>query len=71
MTQTMAESLNPEEYSHLLAFGDPFYSDGKKIPSDSAHVLYTDNDSQLQCHLISTLESTTYPDMTFGYIEAH
>ena len=48
------EQLTHEEYTNYLAFGEPI------LPN-----LYTDNDSLSEW--ISTLDSTTYPGMTFGY----
>ena len=56
-SQQMIEQLSALEYSHLLSYGDPISID------DSIH---TDGDASTW---ISTLESTTYPDMTFGYID--
>ena len=56
MTQTMIEQMSAIEYSHLLAYGDPCTIDNQ---------LQTDGDASWIC----TLESTTYPDMTFGYTD--
>ena len=70
MTQTMIESMTHEEYCHLLSYGDPKRTD---------EVASTDVDQYLNDPFttdgnasawISTLESTTYPGMTFGYIDA-
>ena len=58
----MLEKLTDEEYSNLLSYGDPVHT---AIVSDQAH-MYSENDSQ-GLAWISTLASTTYPDMTFGY----
>ena len=55
MTQQKIEQLNAEEYSSLLAFGDPV----------SMNAYQFDEEDELQW--ISTLDSTTYPGMTFGY----
>lgn len=63
MTQMMIEQLTQEEYSNLLAYGDPVTN--VDIACITAH---TNNDSQ-ELDWISTLESTTFPDMTFGYQE--
>ena len=69
MTQTMIEQLDHEEYCHMLAYGDP-------ITDEVASSLLDEYDINSQSHTdgnaswISTLESTTYPDMTFGYIDA-
>lgn len=57
MTQTQIESLNHEEFTSLLAYGEPL---GKLD-----QVYYQESGLDW----ISTLESTTYPDMTFGYID--
>ena len=57
MTQTMIEQLSQHEYSHLLAYGEPCTID------DS---IQQDGDASW----ISTLESTTYPGLTFGYFDA-
>ncbi len=58
MTQTQIESLHHEEFTNLLAYGEPL----SKVDQ-----LYYE-ESELDW--ISTLESTTYPDTTFGYIDA-
>ena len=69
MTQTMIDQLTQEEYSHFLAYGEPKRTD--KIASipvdvyDNHSHFHSDGDASW----ISTLESTTYPDMTFGYID--
>ena len=69
MTQTMIEQLTQEEYCHFLSYGDP------KRTDEIASSLLDDYDIGSQSHTdgnaswISTLESTTYPDMTFGYID--
>ena len=57
MTQMMIEELSQHEYSHLLAYGEPCTFDDCIQP---------DGDESTW---ISTLDSTTYPDMTFGYID--
>ena len=59
MTQTMIESLNAEEYSALLAYGEP-----------TCTVVQTYYKEEHNWDWISTLESTTYPDLTFGYFDA-
>ena len=64
MTQMQIEQLTLEEYTNLLAYGDPVTS--AAIESLST---YHDNDSQTELTWISTLESTTFPVMTFGYID--
>ena len=69
MTTSMIEQLTQEEYCHLLSYGDPKRTD--EIASsllddyDNDSLFHTDGDASW----ISTLESTTYPDMTFGYID--
>ena len=76
MTQTMIEQLDGEEYTHFLSYGDPVFnelsSSNEAIMDEWAHELY-DNDPQFakETSWISTLDSTTYPDMTFGYFQAH
>lgn len=72
MTQMQIERLTPEEYSHFLAYADPAY--GEPLVSVATELLaydaYKDNDSHLpEFSWISTLDSTTYPGMTFGYID--
>ena len=71
MTQMMIESLTHEEYCHLLSYGDP-------MTQEETNGLSSDYDLDLDIHSrsdgdastwIFTLESTTYPDMTFGYID--
>ena len=59
MTQMQIEKLNQEEYCHLLSYGEP--------KSTDLYDLFDldENDSQLEW--ISTLDSTTYPGLTFGY----
>ena len=71
----MAESLTSEEHTHFLAYGDPKRTESE-MDAETASILdsfddnlYTDNDSQFQCPWISTLDSTTYPGLTFGYLE--
>lgn len=67
MTQTQIERFDNEEYSHFLSYGEPFSE------PDRTHLLYDpcdpDNLDQ-KPDWISTLDSTTYPGMTFGYITA-
>ena len=58
MTQTMIEQLDQHEYCHLLAYGEP-----------TSTVVQTYHKEEHDQDWISTLESTTYPDMTFGYFE--
>ena len=70
MTQMMLESLTHEEYCHLLSYGDPMTQEEVNVFSsydiDTNIHSRTDGDSSAW---ISTLESTTYPDLTFGYID--
>jgi len=66
------ERLTPEEYSHFLSYADPAYQDiFVSTTTDAIKSLsYKDNDSHLpEVTWISTLDSTTYPGMTFGYID--
>ena len=66
MTQMQTEQLSHEEYCHMLAYGDPKRTDEiASVPAD----MYA-NDPQFFTDIddwISTLDSTTYPGMTFGY----
>ena len=57
MAQMMIEQLSQHEYSHLLAYGEPCTLDDR-IQQDGNELSW-----------ICTLDSTTYPDMTFGYID--
>ena len=69
-SQMMIEQLSTEEYSHFLAYGEPCVKEAEEIPFELDQVQYdpsTDNHGSVQW--ISTLESTTYPDMTFGYFD--
>jgi|TARA_B100001093_G_scaffold269452_1_gene257600 hypothetical protein len=57
------EQLSIEEYTNFLSYGNPEYYVDILSFSDQ------DNDSSSQeATWISTLDSTTYPGMTFGYI---
>ena len=56
MTQMMIDQMSAIEYSHLLAYGEPCTIEDSIQPDGDAS-------------WISTLESTTYPDLTFGYID--
>jgi len=60
MTQTQIEKFNEEEFSHLLAYGTPM--------STITQSYYQE---EYDLDWISTLDSTTYPGMTFGYLTAH
>ena len=62
----MLETLTNEEYSNLLSYGDPVH---KAIVDEQDHI-NSDNDSQ-GLSWISILDSTTYPDLTFGYFATH
>ena len=53
------EKLTHEEYCHLLSFGDPNDNNLYDLPD-------LDNLDQ-ELDWISTLDSTTYAGMTFGY----
>ena len=73
MTQTMIEQLDAIEYSHLLAFGDGterthLIDDRYTDVYDTSDQMTGDDSDELEW--ISTLDSTTYPDMTFGYFQA-
>ena len=58
MTQNQIEQLSQEEYSHLLAYGEPCTISDSHSHTDGDHLSW-----------ISTLESTTYPGLTFGYYD--
>jgi len=63
MTQMMIEQLTQEEYSNLLAYGDP-------VSADTVVQYQTgQTGDDLMEQWISTLDSTTFPDLTFGYQE--
>jgi len=71
MTQQQIDVLTQEEYNHFLAYGDPV-----RIYADSAvkgyvNVYNFQDLDQLDkpSEWISTLVSTTFPDMTFGYTD--
>ncbi len=63
------ENLTLEEFNALLAYGEPNYSVANKSfclgTSD-----YNGSDTHPEAIWISTLDSTTYPGMTFGYFDA-
>ena len=65
----MIETMTQEEYCHFLSYGDPKRTDDiASIPVDGYSYepfITLDGDASWIC----TLESTTYPDMTFGYID--
>ena len=58
----MIERLTEEEFHAFLAYGDP--KSNEQIAYDQAHD-YDETGSHSEW--ISTLASTTYPTMTFGY----
>ena len=63
----MIDLLTCEEYTNYLAYGEPVSEDTASRYQTEQH----ENDSHLEgLDWISTLESTTYPGMTFGYITA-
>lgn len=61
MLQDIIESYTAEEYSSLLAYGDPYLSTIQQLPPSK-----TKRSSQCLV-LITTLASTTYPELIFGY----
>ena len=69
MTQQQIEALTQQEYCHLLSYGDAMYMNPEENAYDQAHTCKDDNNSQ-GLDWISTLDSTTYPSMQFGYINA-
>ena len=58
MTQQMIDQLDAQEYSSFLAYGETCDS-----------VFPTQLINKFDCEWISTLESTTYHDMTYGDID--
>lgn len=75
LTQKQIESLDQEEYCHLLSYGEPLLSNEPNSTDQLAneierpyHLAQFEKDDD-QAAWISTLESMTYPDMTFGYHE--
>ena len=60
MTQTQIEKFSEEEYSSLLAYGTP-----------TCTVVQQYYREEYDLDWISTLDSTTCPGMTFGYLTAH
>ena len=68
MTQQQIESLTQQEYCHLLSYGDAVCSNYAENAYDLAHTCQDDKDSQ-GLDWISTLDSTTYPSMQFGYFD--
>ena len=70
MTQMQIEQFTHEEYCHFLSYGDPKSPEAKENAYDRALDTYNlfdlDNLDQ-ELDWISTLDSTTYPGMTFGY----
>ena len=75
MTQMQIEKLNQEEYSHYLAFGEPidiqasFAFGDENVSTTTAGAYHTEHSefTHQEGDWISTLVSTTYPDLTFGY----
>ena len=59
MTQMQTEQLSHEEYCHMLAYGEP-----------TCTVVQSYYKEEYDQDWISTLESTTFPGMTFGYLDA-
>lgn len=65
------ENLTLEEFNAFIAYGEPVSNHSVAYKSsylDPAE--YNDSDLQPEATWISTLDSTTYPGMTFGYIDA-
>ena len=70
MTQIQIEKLDQQEYCHLLSYGDPKITDSEKNPYLRAQDTYHPDEldeNQATSAWISTLDSTTYPGLTFGY----
>ena len=70
------EQLDQEEYCHLLSYGDPIDEPGRSNLTQSCDGYCNGMDDELSSvnsnspSWISTLASTTYPGMTFGYTDA-
>ena len=60
MTQTTIERMTEEDYSSLLAYGEP-----------TCKVVQEYYKEEYGVDWISTLASTTYKGLTFGYQEPH
>ena len=70
MTQTQIEKLDQHEYCHLLSYGDPDCPDNSEYAKSASIDMYDLDDldeNDFQAEWISTLDSTTYLGMTFGY----
>jgi len=68
MTQLQIEALDDEEFSHLLAFGEPSSSPRPLCYTDlSTNLSMGIDDECLTLDWIGTLDSMTYPGSTFGY----
>ena len=59
ISQQMIEKLNEEEYASLLAYGDP-----------TCTVVQSYYKDEYDWEWIGSLDSTTYPGLTFGYFDA-
>jgi len=64
------ENLTLEEYHAFLAYGDPATYSVAYKSTYLEHDDYNDSDLQPEATWISTLDSTTYPGLTFGYLDA-
>ena len=70
MTQMQTEQLTQEEYTNYLAFGEPKRTDYEDmLKNEHLHLYDLDASDNLAStnDWISTLDSTTFPGMTFGY----
>ena len=70
MTQKQIESLDQQEYSHFLSYGDPKKPELLGDEDINPYDLDVLDEDQQQPEWISTLDSTTYPGLTFGYLDA-
>ena len=76
MTQEQIEQLTQEEYCHQLSYGDPISAEceGMYTIVDTINSVLMDTDTidhdSQETTWISTLDSTTFPSMTFGYFDA-
>ena len=69
MTQTQIEKLDNEEFSHFLSYGDPKRTVLLGDEDINTYDLDAFDEDQRQLEWISTLDSMTYPGLTFGYLD--
>ena len=69
MTQKQIETLDQQEYSHFLSYGDPKRTEVLGDVTSNTYDLDALDEDQPQLEWISTLDSMTYPGLTFGYLD--